>query len=230
MAIKVFDSQDTVPENIRASAVAVGDKWVVEEVDPTLGDAGKAALEKERTARKAADDARKALETELANLKREAEARASGVTEEQLKKIRDDEALARKPLEEERDRLAAELRQVKLTDRVKTMALAAGVMPDRIAKAMRDLEGRVDLTADGNSIVVKDATGNVTAETPDEFFAKTYKAEAPFFYSGTGSNGGGSPGSEGAGGDAGGYDPVKAGKAAAAEQLKGRKENELAFK
>ncbi len=231
MAIKVFDTQDAVPETIRASAVEVGGKWVAEEVDASLGDAGKRALQAEREKASAAEAARRAAEKERDDLKREAEARESGVTAEQLAKIRADEAAARKPLEEENTRLAAQLRKVTHTDRVQLLALKYGVMPDRIEDAMLTLAQRTDLTSDGEGIVVKGKDGSLTTETVDDFLSKTFKTEKPWLYAGTGSNGGGSAGSEGAGGvETGSAEAVAAGKAAAAQQKKTAADNALAFK
>lgn len=223
MPLKTYDTKESVPEAQRATAIETKDgKFVVEEVDTTLGDRGAAALEKERADRKKAEDARKLAEKERDELKLKVDAAAKGITEVELQKIRDAEAAKIKPIEEERDRLARENRQLKLTDRVKALALASGVMPDRIGKVMKDLEGRVDLTEDGNSIVVKDAEGKVTATTIENFLTTDYKKEAPFFYKGTGAAGSDSTGSEGGGGS--GYDPVAAGKAKAKAQVGAREE------
>lgn len=225
MPLPVFDTQDAVPEAFRPEYEEREGKW-----HPKVPDVTKlnSALESERTARAEAEKAQKKAEKEAAELKRSAEARSKGITEEELQKIRDAEAAARKPIEDELASTKAENRKLKLTDRVKAKALESGVMPDRIEKAMRDLNSRVDLTEDGNSIVVKDASGKVTAETIDDFLSKTYKTEAPFFYAGSGSSGSGSEGSQGGAGQ-GSYDPVAAGKKAAEEQKKTAGEKSLAF-
>lgn len=231
MPIKLYDTQDAIPEAQRSAAIETKDgKWAAEEAtDPTLGAAGTAALEKERTARKEAELARKTAEKERDDLKRSAEAKAKGISEEELQKIKDAEALARKPIEDENAKLKAENRKLKLTDRVQALALKHGVMPDRIEDAMTLLDGRADLT-DADSIVVKDKAGAVTTEAIDAFLSQTFKKEKPYLYSGTGSSGGGSAGSEGGGGDTGAYDPVKEGKALADKQKQGQKENEMAFR
>lgn len=236
MPLKLHDTLESIAEPLRAGAIKTHDgKFAVVEDD--TGEGGKKALDAEREARrkaddkaKAADDAKKALEQELADLRIKADAAASGITEAKLKEIRDAEAAKIKPIEEALAKVRAENRRLKLTDRVKALALANGVMPDRIDKAMKDLEGRVDLTEDGESIVVKDATGKVTATTIDDFLKTDYRKEAKFFYKGTGSTGSGSEGSEGDGGDGSGYDPVAAGKAAAKAQSVTREQNALAFK
>ena len=228
MPMPIFDTQEAVPEAFRAEYEEREGKW-----HPKIPDVAK--LEKsiadEREKAETERKARNKAEGERDALKRAKDAKDKGITEEQLADIQSKEAAARKPIEEERDRLAAENRKLKLTDRVKALALAAGVMPDRITKAMKDLESRVDLTEDGNSIVVKDAAGKVTAETIEDFLGKTYKSEAPFFYAGTGAPGSGAEGSSSSSGaQNGSYDPVAAGKAAAKEQKKTAGDNALAFR
>lgn len=228
MPIKIYDTKDAVPEAQRATAIETKDgKWAVEE---ELGDGGKKAIDAMKRERDDAEKARKAAEKERDELKLKADAAAKGITEAELQKIREDEAKKLKPIEEERDRVKAENRKLKLDDRVRALGLKYGWMPDRVEKAMRDLQGRVDLTEDEKSIVVKDAAGNLTTEPIDDFLQKTYKKEAPFFYAGSGGAGSGSEGSGGGAGEDVAAAAVKAGKAAAAEQKKGRKENELAFK
>lgn len=230
MPMKLYDSKDAVPEAQRAAAVETKEgKFAVAEDPADLGEAGKKAIADERAARKAAEDKLKAAEKERDDLKLKADAAAKGITEAELQKIRDDEAKNRKPIEDENARIKAENRKLKLTDRVRAMGVKFGWMSDRVEKAMKDLEGRVDLTEDGNSIVVKDAAGNVTAEKIEDFLSTTYKKEAPFFYAGTGASGSGSNGSEG--GPAGdGVEAAKAaGKAAAEQQKQGREQNKLAF-
>lgn len=226
MPFPVYDSQDAIPEPFRAEYEERDGKWHAKVPDVS---GAQSALEKERQKARDEEKARKAAEKERDELKRARDAQEKGITEEQLQKLRDEEAKARKPIEEERDRLAAENRKLKLTDRARALALKSGVMPDRIDKAMKDLEGRLDLAEGGETIVVKDAKGVITTESIEDFLTKTYKAEAPFFYAGSGASGSGSDGSSGGSGGTG-YDPVAAGKAAAKEQAAGREQNALAFR
>lgn len=199
MPLKKYPSQTDVPEAQRATAIELkSGEWAVEEVDPALGDAGKKALDEERERAATADKARKAAEKELADLKRTVDARAKGISDEELQKIRDAEAAARKPIEEERDRLATENRKLKLTDRVQALALKYGVMSDRIEDAMLNLDRRTDLT-DAGGIVVKDKTGTLTTETIDDFLKTTFKRERPWLYAGSGASGSGAEGSSGSG-------------------------------
>jgi hypothetical protein len=198
MPLKFFTTQDEIPQDQRESAIALADgKFaVLEEAAPAdLEAAGRRALDEERAGRKAAETARKAAEKERDDLRRAADARSRGVTEEELQRIRADEAAARKPIEDERDRLAAENRRLKHTDKVRALALKAGVMPDRIDDAMLTLEKRTDLD-DSGGIIVLGKDGKATAESIDEFLSKTFKTEKPWFYRGSGASGSGSLGSD----------------------------------
>lgn len=199
MALKLYDTKDAVPESQRTAAVETKDgKFAVSEDDPALGEAGKRAIQEEREARQREERARKTAEKDLDDLKREQKARAAGISEEELQKIRADEALARKPIEDELAQTKAENRKLKLTDRVQALALKYGVMPDRIEDAMLLLDKRTDLT-DKDGIAVKDREGKVTTETVDEFLKTTFKKEKPWLYAGSGASGSGASGSSGTG-------------------------------
>ncbi len=232
MPLKTFDSKDAVPAELRDKAIETRDsKWIVEEpVDlAALRAEGQRALDAERTRAENEEKERKKLAKELADLKRDQAAAGKGVSAEELERLRKEDADARRPLEERVAALEKENRTLKLDDKVRQIALDKGIMKDRIKKAMKDLEGRFELTSDGTGIVVKDADGKATTESVESFFEKTYKAESPFFYqadtgSGSGAGSGGS--------DSGsGYDPVAAGKAAAEKQKKeSAAASSLAFK
>jgi hypothetical protein len=201
MPLKLYDTRELVPEALRATAIETKDsKFAVEEVDPTLGEAGKRALEAERERADTAEKARKAAEKKAADLEREKEARAKGISEEELTKIREAEALARKPIEAERDAALVENRKLKLTDRVQALALKHGVMADRLDDAMLVIEKRTDL-GDAGGIVYKDKDGKVTADDAPTFFTKL-KAEKGWFFAGSGASGSSATGSHGSGGDA----------------------------
>lgn len=198
MPLKTYDTKEAIPADQQATAVELKDgKWVVEEVDPTLGEKGQRALEEERTARKKEELQRKAAEKERDDLKRKQDALDKGISDEELQKIRNDEAAARKPIEDELAKTKSENRRLKLTDRVQALALKSGVMADRLEDAMLSLSQRTDLT-DADGIVVKDKAGNITTETIDVFLKTTFKAEKPWLYVGSGMGGGGAAGSEGA--------------------------------
>lgn len=195
MPFAVYDSQDAVPEAQRDVYEEREGKW-----HPKVPDVTKltGALQKERDKATEQERLRKEAEKERDDLKRAKEAQAKGISEEALEEIRTKEKAARKPLEDELATVRAENRKLKLTDRVKALALAAGVMPDRIKQAMKILDERTDLT-DADGIVVKDEDGKITSETIDDFLGTTFKKESPWFYAGSGSSGSGANGSNGSG-------------------------------
>ena len=230
MPLKTYATKDEVPEKDRANAIETKDgKFLVEEVDPALGEAGKAALQKERDKAKSEKDRADAAEKERDELKRAADAAAKGITKEQLDKIRDDEAKARKPLEDENAKLKVQLRKVQLEDRLKERFLNAKGHPKRISTAMKELLTVVDLTEDGNDFVVKDEKGNITTTKLDDYLGGDFRKNFPYLYLGAGgSGGGGDAGNEG--GTTGSYDPVKAGKDAAAQDKAQAAGKDLAFR
>lgn len=197
MALPKFKKLEDVPEAFRAEYMQEGDEWVPK--PPDLGDAGVAAVQKERDLKKAekkrADDA----EAALAEMKRTQEAKDRGISEEELQKIRDAEALARKPIEDELATTKAENRKLKLTDKVQALYLANGGMPDRVEDAMLALEKRTDL-GDAGGIVFLGKDGKATAEDAAAFF-KAFKIEKPWLFAGSGGSGSGAGGSGGGGGD-----------------------------
>jgi hypothetical protein len=203
MPLKLYDTQDAVPEAQRANAIETKDgKFAVVEEDPQLADAGKRALDAERKRARDAEEARKAAEKERDDLKRTADAKAKGISEEELQKIRDAEAAARKPIEDERDRLAAENLKLKRDDKVQKLYLDNGGMSDRVEDAMDQLLKRTEL-GDADGIVFKDEKGQVTADDAETFFKK-FRTAKPWLFKGSGASGSGAEGSNGSGGGGGG--------------------------
>jgi hypothetical protein len=196
MPFPTYAKQDEIPEAFRSEYEEREGAW-----HPKVPDVTKlnSALQSERVRAAEQERLRRAAEKELDDLKRAEKAKAAGISDEEMQKLRDDEAKARKPLEDELSTVKAENRKLKLTDRVKALALAAGVMPDRIKQAMKILDERTDLT-DASGIVVKDEDGKITTETVEDFLGKTFKKESPWFYAGTGASGSGALGSSGGGG------------------------------
>jgi hypothetical protein len=152
-------------------------------------------------------EARKAAEKERDDLKRAADAKAKGISEEELQKIRDAEAAARKPIEDERDRLIAENRKLKLDDKVRALYLKHDGMSDRVDDAMDQLLKRAEL-GDADGIVFKDEKGQVTADDAETFFKK-FRAAKPWLFKGSGASGSGAEGSNGSGGGGGGTSDAK---------------------
>lgn len=214
MPFAIYDAQDAVPDDLRDVYEEKEGKWHAKVPDVTALTSG---IEKERQRAEAEEKARKKAERDLADLRRKETAVQHGISDEQLQKLRDEDEAKRKPIEEERDRLRAENRKLKLTDRVQKMALDAGVMPERIEDAMMSLERRTELT-DGDNIIVNDKAGHATTEKIEDFLAKTFKAEKPWLYQGSGGGSGGS----GAGGSGGGSGSGE-GKTLSVQELAERK-------
>lgn len=192
MSLPIFKSAEEVPDAFRSIYEEQNGEWHAK-VEP-VPDVTKlqSALDAERTQKGEVDKERKRLEKELTDLKRKETAAQHGISDEQLEKLREEDASKRRPIEDELATLRSENRKLKLTDRVQALALKAGVMQDRIEDAMLNLDKRVDLT-DGENIVVKDKAGNVTTEKVEDFLAKTFKTEKPWLYGYEGGSGSGTP-------------------------------------
>jgi hypothetical protein len=192
MPLPVYDNETDIPEADRSDFAQSKDGKFRHKVEVDL----EIAAEKQRVLlneKKDEERKRKEAEQKLADAQRTAEALAKGVPEAELQRIRDDEARARQPIEQERDQVKAELRKLKLTDRVKALALKAGVMADRIDDAMLVIEPRTDL-GDADGIVFKNEKGEVTAQSAEQFFADLKKAK-PYYFAFDGGSGSGSQGS-----------------------------------
>jgi hypothetical protein len=226
MPIKTYATKDEIPAELREAALTLADgKFAVEEVVDTTKLT--TALDKERQRAKDEKAAREAAEKERDELKQKKEAAEKGISEVELQKIKDAEAAARKPIEEENARLKAENDKLKRTDKVRSVALAKGIMQDRIDDAMSLLDARTTLTDQGN-VAVKDKAGTVTTESLETFLEKTFKTEKPWLYAGPGGSGSGAGGNESGGGS--GYDPAAAGKKAGERQKQAQADASLALK
>jgi len=222
MPVKTYKTKDEIPQAQRDKALELKDGTfaVDEPVDvEALKAEGQRAIEAERQKAKDEERARKAAEKERDELKQKKEAADRGISEAELQKIKDAEAAARKPIEDENAKLKAENDRLKRTDKVRTVGLAKGLMEDRIEDAMLALESRTRLGDQGN-IIVRDKNGVDTTESLEDFLEKTFKKEKPWLYKGPGGSGGGADSSSDGGGGKGGYDPVAEGKKIA-EQQKG---------
>lgn len=190
-----FKTKEEVPEAFRDQYEERDGEWQAKETDPDpgLGDAGKAALEAERKARKAAEDATKAAEADKAELQRKMDAQKAGITDDQLTKLRED---VRADMEKEystyktdAEELALENRSLKLDSQVKKLAAENGVRGERIEAWWRQFGDRFDLTDDGKPMV-KDSPGTEVKK----FIEGDLKKELPDFYTGTQASGGGAGG------------------------------------
>lgn len=196
---KIYDTQDAVPADERDDYVEHEGKWHLKAV-VELGkeQAKRAQLLSEK---KEADRLRKEAEQRADELQRAKDAAASGISEAKLQEIRDAERLARKPIEDERDTLAAENKRLKRDDKVRVLYLSekVGGMADRVEDVMDQILKRVEL-GDNGGLVFKDEKGQVTADDAETFFKK-FRVEKPFYFKGSGASGSGAEGSNGAGGN-----------------------------
>ena len=199
MPLPIFDNEADIPEAFRPEYMKGEDgKWrskADEEIEVEKRKRSVLLDEKKEEVRKRQDAERRAEEAE-----RTVTALRSGVPEAELARIRAEEAKAREPLEQAAATAAAdaeaarkELRKVKLTDRVKTLALKHGVLTDAIDDAMLVIEPRTDL-GDADGIVFKNEKGEVTAQQAEAFFADL-KIKRPWFFAFSGTGGSGSQGS-----------------------------------
>lgn len=191
MTLPIFDTEGDVPELFRPAYEERGGKWhpkVAAELELERGKRTTLLDEKKKE-----EDRRKAAEDAAAEAKRLLDAKNAGVPEAELQRLRDEDAAKRAaeltPLSAELAAVKAENRKLKLTDKVRSFAIGAGVMGDRIDDAMLFLDARADL-GDKDGIVWKDKEGNVTTQTADQFFA-AFKIEKPYLFEFEGGSGSG---------------------------------------
>ena len=199
MPFPSFKTQEEIPEGFREMYEEKDGEWVPkgQESDDTTG--LKSALDKEREKAKAEEKERKRIAAELAELKAKEKAEKAGITDEQLKKLRQE---IREDLEKEyqdkikdRDTLATEVRSLKLDSQVKSLAAKHGVRAERVDAWWRMFSDRFDLTDDGKPMI-KDRPGTDVSK----FIADDLKKELPDFYAGTQAAGGGAAGATAKGG------------------------------
>ena len=191
-----FKTEDEVPEGFRDEYHEVDGEWVAKA--DGLGDAGKAALESERTARKAAEKAAKAAADALDALKLEAVAKEGGITDEKLAEIRkaaEAEAAAKYA---DYEPTKAKLRDLQLDSRVKSLALKNGVRAERVDQWWKLHGDQFDLTEDGTAVVKASPTSDVA-----KYIAGDLKKALPDFYEGSKGDGSGAAGSHGGAGGSG---------------------------
>lgn len=192
MPLPTFQAEADIPEAFRPEYVQGADGvWrckADDEIDVERKKRQDLLNEKKDEERK-----RKEAEQKLADAQRVADAQKAGVSEAEIKRIQEDLASKYAPVEQENGTLKAELRKLKLTDKVRALSLKAGVMAERIDVAMMLIEPRTDL-GDADGIVWKNEKGEVTAQTADQFFADL-KKQHEYLFAFTGGSGSGSSGS-----------------------------------
>jgi RNA-binding protein YhbY len=188
MPAKTYETKDAVPDSQRESAIETKDgKFIViEDEDTTPLKNSIAATRKERdAAKKKAQE----LEARLAELEQEVNAGKSGITSDKLAEIRKQAEDKFKTDLEERDRLKAELRSLRLDSSVKSMLAKADVIdPDAAWKILND---EYDLTDDGKPILKADPSADI-----EKHIASQVKSKYPFLFKGTQASGGGAAGTQ----------------------------------
>lgn len=212
MALPTYEKQADIPKGFEELYEEKGGKWEPKPAEDVSG--LKRTLDTIKQEKKDEEKARRKAEEERADLERKLAAAGTGEEKDKvakaLAKFDADLAAAKADHEKVVLQLQGELRGLKLTDQLKARFLAAGGRPERADKMLRDTEGRFDL--EGDRIVVKDPKGTVTSQTPEDYFAKTYRTEVPEFYTGTKAAGGG-------GGSGGGSLPAGGGGKMSAEDI-----------
>jgi hypothetical protein len=189
--IQTYDTTDAIPEEHRDTALALADgKFaVVTDEDVSGLKANQAKLLEEK---KQADKDRRELAKRLSDLEQQQKAAASGITSEQLAKLKADVELEYAPVREKAATLETQLRALKLDNAVQSQMAKAGVRGDRLGALWKLTGEAFDLTDDGQPYV-KDAP----TQSIDQFIGGKLKADYPEFFSGTSANGGGAKGSTG---------------------------------
>jgi len=153
--IQTYDTTDAIPEEHRDTALALADgKFaVVTDEDVSGLKANQAKLLEEK---KQADKDRRELAKRLSDLEQQQKAAASGITSEQLAKLKADVELEYAPVREKAATLETQLRALKLDNAVQSQMAKAGVRGDRLGALWKLTGEAFDLTDDGQPYV-KDA-------------------------------------------------------------------------
>jgi hypothetical protein len=219
MPVKSYEKKDDIPKGFEDDYEEHDGKWVYK--DPTAD--LKESLKKARDQADAAEGVAKKAAKALKAAEQKAEQEKTGVTDEQLQKMRADiraeveEEL--KPKLEQAESLAAENRTLKLDHQVLEMFAGAKMLPQHLKAAWKLHGDEFDLTADGKPMV---------KGKPEVDVAKHVAALAkqhPYWIQGTKADGGGAGGQQvvlegGAGDQVGKVDPTERLRAAHAEGAK----------
>lgn len=198
MPLQKFATKDEVPVEFADTAIEAkdGSFYVFADEDVT---ALKSAVEQERERREAAEKLATKAANALKKAEMEAKAKASGLTDEQIAQVREEQRAALEaeyqPFKVEAEKaatLSQRITDLLLTDRIKGQMAAAGVRAERIEALFKLTGDRFALTADEKPML-KDNP----ALALDTYIRDTLKGEFPEFYAGTQAAGSGAPGSSG---------------------------------
>ena len=92
------------------------------------------------------------------------------------------------PMEKELDTARAELRRLRVDEKVKAAALAAGVRKEAVDDALAVTRSRFDLD-EGGKVIVLDEDGDPSAVPMDRFWSEKFREAKPWFYEGTAGSG-----------------------------------------
>ena len=149
---------------------------------------------------------------ELQELKQSATAKKKGLTDDQLKQLRQEvrEDLEKQysPFKAQAEQLSAENRELKLDNVVKGLMGKNGVRAARVDALFRLKANEFDLTEDGSPMLK-----NHPGREVDKYISETLMEEFPEFYESSGSSGGGA--SKSTGGAGGNVRTIKKGDNAA---------------
>lgn len=192
MPLKVFDTQDEIPDALRDAAIETKDgKFAVsedEDVTPL-----KKTIEATRKEAAAAKKAARDMEAKIAEMSQEAEASKAGLSGDKLAEIRKQAEDKFKPIVDELEAKRQELRTLRLDSAVKGLLAKADAVD--VEDAWKVLGSDFDLTDDGKPFLKSDPSVDI------EKHITTLRATKGHLFKGTQASGGGAGGQPGKGAD-----------------------------
>lgn len=197
MAFPTFKKKEDIPKGFEGEYEEKGGEWVAKAADTSKADETIAKIRKEKND---AEKAQKDAEKERDELTRKLAVADTGGEKDKVAKALQKFDEDAKKMKDEYDKKIAdkdgELRKLKLDDQAKAAFLKAGGRPEKADAALKLKKDLLDLTDD--RIVVKNAKGEPTTTTVEDFWGKDFKTEMPEFFTGTKATGGGAKGGAGA--------------------------------
>jgi hypothetical protein len=185
MPLPTFASLDEVPEAFRSEYELVDGKAVSKDFREL-----RTAATKEREEREKAAKALKDAEKRLAELETAVKAKSDGISDEKLAELRAAMEKQLGPVQAEKDKLAAELRSLKLDAALKSLMATSGVRAERIDTLWKLIGAEYDLTDGGTPILKADPTADVAKSLAGRV------KEFPEFFAAPDASGGGAAGSK----------------------------------
>lgn len=196
MPFPTFKKKEDIPKGFEGEYEEKDGEWVVKAADSSKVEG---TLEKVRGEKKEAEKALKEAEKERDDLKRKLAVAETGDEKDKVKaalaKFDEDAKKLKDDYDKKLEAVNVELRKVKLDDQAKAAFLKAGGRPEKADAALKLKKDLLDLADD--RIVVKNAKGEPTTTTVEDFWGKEFKTEMPEFFTGTKATGGGAKGGAG---------------------------------